>query len=599
MKTKRPAIFTVAHPLEPPSTQPASPGASETTLHLVGAQPPLAGQPYTWHIRLWQFLGCAGIVGVGFLLAEALQPGPGFGIYPWWSQALRSGNPDVLPSTTLSPTGFPLLHWYPGTGYLLLIPQSFVVLFLTLGWCGMRTFARTVDGHTPLTLFGVAMLLIGTNSGYYLRLIGSEEYSFVLLLALVAVPWLAEQVRMAELITMGSLTGLLLFVRPQTILGAFPALVMAVWRFWQTSAHWRTCLQGFACLVLTFAIGLSMVLQFNYWMTGSVFSSPYLFGNAEFQAVDHSARYLYKVLFDASAGFFSNHPLHIVGLFALVVNVCSVRRPGSERLFFAAALLCALLQIWMISGYYGWSGGAWIFGSRYLLLLSIYSVMAVLALLGNSQLPRPLRAVVFVVSVLATAYSLRRQLPLREILVFTMGSLLLVLSGYIFERTREMHTKLGERTFTEIGWAVLLFPLGYHMETAVRKIYPNLDLSNLLQLAGYGLLVCVVLLLIRGSLRMSDGLWWCPLSRKTVAVLALLLLAGAAAQVVRLREGSKLYQAAQLKEPNPRYEYINTFNIANFEADLAHPVHQWDPVIHEKAKNFLAIEKERTKIIRP
>jgi len=497
------------------------------------------------------------------------------------------------------------LHWYPGTGYLLLIPQSLVVLFFILGWCCIRTFARTVDGHTPLMLFGVAMLFIGTNSGYYLRLIGSEGYSFVLLLAIVAIPWLAEQVIIADLIAMGSLTGLLLFVRPQTILGALPAIVMAVWRFWQTSSNWRTRLQGFAFLVLTFAIGLSMVLQFNYWMTGNVFSSPYLFGNAEFKAVDNSGRYLYKVLFDAGAGFFSNHPLQIVGLLALAVNAFGLRRPFPERLFFAVALISALLQIWMISGYYGWSGGAWIFGSRYLLLLSIHSVMAILALLGSSQSPWPLRVVVFVVSVLATAHSLRRQLPFpltfgQEILIFMAGSLFLVLLGFIFERTRKIKTKLGERMFTEMGWAVLLIPLGYHVETAVRKIYPNLDLSDFLQLAGYYLLVLFILLLVRGGLRISDGLCWFPLRRKTVAFLALLLLVGAAVHVVRLREGSKFYQATQLKAPNPRYEYINSFHIENFEADLAAlTVHKWDPIIHEKAKNFLAVEKERTKIIRP
>src|SRR5207245_11790211 len=125
MKKKYNTTFHVAHPLEPPNTPPVSPRATGTTPRLAGAQRPAAGQPCRPLIkRLLQFLGFAVIAGVVFLLAEALQPGPGFAVYPRWSQALQSGNPEVLQSTTLSPLGFPLLHWYPGTGYLLLIPQS-------------------------------------------------------------------------------------------------------------------------------------------------------------------------------------------------------------------------------------------------------------------------------------------------------------------------------------------------------------------------------------------------------------------------------------------------------------------------------------------
>jgi hypothetical protein len=112
------------------------------------------------------------------------------------------------------------------------------------------------------------------------------------------------------------------------------------------------------------AVAASQIV--NRWMTGSMFLSPYVFGDAEFKSVDLLHPHPFAVLFHPWHGLLSYHPFLLVPLLLLGGSVISVLRGRSGKSgFLAPAVFVAFCaQLWIQSAWYCWWLGTDTFGMR-------------------------------------------------------------------------------------------------------------------------------------------------------------------------------------------------------------------------------------------
>ena len=326
------------------------------------------------------FMTVLGVITGSIFIAATITPGPGFIRYSQWASALVQSTPDPFESSTLSPTGFPLFHWYPGTGLFLALPTilsggavnlepsarlaSSTAILLTLASVASLLY-KIARKRLGLLLLGMLLLLVATNTGYYIRLLGSELFAFALVASVTWLAWFPKKVGNLELAGVSALASLLMTVRPQSIIMASPAMVLGLLR-WAGGRPRPQLAWVFLYFGAPVVLGLLVVFQFNQWMTGEWTRSPLYFGNGEFSSVDLSARYIGLVLFDPGSGALRYTPFVALGLCASLVPILDCRLDKPYRAFYIVSLLAGLAQIWMISGFYAWSGGARGFGSRYL-----------------------------------------------------------------------------------------------------------------------------------------------------------------------------------------------------------------------------------------
>jgi hypothetical protein len=514
------------------------------------------------------------------------------------------GTPAPLDSVTLSPTGFPLFHWYPGTAVFLALPTllsggaipleqsarlaAAAAIFLTLAACA-SLFYEIARQRVGLLLLGMALLLVATNTGYYIRLLGAELFVLALVASLVWLAWLPPQIGPVELAGLSALASLLLTVRPLSILMAAPPLVLGLLRW--ASGRPRPQL-AWACLAcgVPGALGLLVVLQVNHWMTGEWTRSPYDFGNDQFQSVALSAPYMKLVLFDPAAGVLRRTPFMALGLCALLVPILDRRLAQSYRAFYLVALLAGLAQIWIIAGYYGWPGGAWIFGSRYLNLLSLYSVMAIVHVLASERIPWALKAVVLSGAVACAAYT-ARSLGLPAPLLGALAVGATVAAWMAVSEPRPRH-RMPDMTYGCLGLSLLCLIL-YHYAWLARTQGAAVLTPPAIVLAG----VAAVVVVIAGS-----GLWSAlPRSSatKSLALCSVCTLVLGGSLVARLRVGAAAFQARELASPSPQFLYRNRFDVRNLEEDLKQAtVYKWSDEVKHAITIFLDDEKQRTAIRR-
>src|SRR5262249_48217097 len=136
------------------------------------------------------------------------------------------------------------------------------------------------------------------------------------------------------------------------------------------------------------------------------------------------------------------------------------RLEKAYRVFYLVALLAGLAQIWLIAGCYGWAGGAWIFGSRYLNLLSLYSVMATVQVLACERMTWTLQAIVLSVAVACAAYTARvLGLPYPLLGALAVGAT--AAAGLAVATPRRRH-RLPDRTYGCVGLTLLGLMLYYY-----------------------------------------------------------------------------------------------------------------------------------------
>jgi hypothetical protein len=555
---------------------------------------------------LSRVLTTLGLLAGALLIAATLHRGPGLGAYLPWASALVQGTPAPLDTITLAPTGFPLFQWYPGTGVFLALPTlvsggavplddsarlvASLAIVLTLAACAscLYTIARQRVG---LLLLGLALLLAATNTGYYIRLLGAELFALAVVAALVWLAWIPPKIGHVELVGLSALASLLLTMRPQACLMAAPALALGLLRW--GSGRPRPQL-AWACLAGggPIALGLLVVLQVHHWMTGEWTRSPYSFGNDHFQSVTLSAPYLGLVLFDPSAGLLRRTPFIALGLCAALVPILDRRLGTAYRAFYLVALLAGLAQIWVIAGSYSWAGGAWIFGSRYLNLLSLYSVMAVVHVLAGERSAWALQAVVLSAAVGCAAYTAHALgLPAPLLGVLAVGAT--AAAGLAVATPRPRH-RLSDLTYGSMGLALLGLLLYYYAGLARPQLTAVLMTPAVLvgggAAVGIGLAVAV-----RGSACPSAAA-----AAKSLAVGAVVTLVIGCSLVARLRVGAAAFQARELASPSPQFLYKNRFDVRNLEEDLKQEtVYKWPEEVKEAIRSFLDEEKRRTAIPQP
>ena len=160
-------------------------------------------------------MNVSGLIGGSALIAASLATGPGYRAYLLWASALLQGTPSPLEGATLSPTGFPLLHHYLGTGVLLALPTFFTndaisldystrfaaAIAILLTMASVTSLLHEIAGKQPgLVLLGVSLLLVATNTGYYIRLIGAELFVLALAASITWLAWMPRQIGNVELL---------------------------------------------------------------------------------------------------------------------------------------------------------------------------------------------------------------------------------------------------------------------------------------------------------------------------------------------------------------------------------------------------------------
>jgi len=545
-----------------------------------------------------------GVIAGSILIATSLERGPGLGAYLPWASALVQGSPAPITDTvTLSPTGFPLLQWYPGVGLLIALSKFLAIGFLDMqqsarvaAWIAVFTtltacaslFHHVGGKRASLLVLGLSVFLVATNTGYYIRLLGAELFAMALVATLVWLAWVPKRIGNVELAGLGALAALLMMVRPQSALMSLPALTLGLLR-WVGNAREPHRGRGLITCGLLLSIGMFVLLQVNYWMTGEWTRPAYYFGNDQFRSVYLSAPYLDLVLFDRNAGILRCTPLFVLGFLAALVHTLDGRIEKRFRAFYGVTLVAGLAQIWFVAGYYGWAGGAWIFGSRYLNLLSLYSVIALIHLLASKRATRFMKTL-FLGAAFGCAACTASLFGMRYLIAcLAIAGTAAVCAGLskirLSYNTRDL-------AYASFGLSFVIPLAYYYARTAQEQAATVLTISAL----GVGSAASAVLVPALFLTWKAIPSHWVA---KGIAALATLSLVIGVALIVRLGCGAADFQRNELASPSPRFLYINRFDIQNLEEDLkGQTVYQWPDRVHRGMINFLDDEKRQTAIRR-
>jgi len=556
------------------------------------------------------FLTVAGLVAGSILIAATLERGPGLAAYLSWAFALIQGTPDSLKSVTLSPTGFPLLHHYLGTGLFLALPSMLgggtvnleqsaklagsIAILLTLVSFASLLY-EIAKRRIGLVLLGISLLLVATNSGYYIRLLGAELFGLALVTLVTWLAWTPKTIGNLELAGLGALASLLMTVRPQSIIMASPGLALGLLR-WARGRSSPQLALAFLYFGVPVAFGLLVVFQFNHWMTGEWTRSPYYFGNDHFKSVDLSARYIGLVLFDPKAGLLRYTPFIALGLCASLVHILDRRLDTAYRAFYIISLVTGLAHIWMIAGFYAWAGGAWIFGSRHLNLLSLYGVISVVHVLASEQIGPAFKFAVLGISITCAVYTATLlNLP------YIPGAIIVGGIAVLVSLSKPLSHYTASNLVCGLFGLSLLFPLlWYYAWLAKNAWLAKVQLATILT-APVLVLACVaaVVLALAIYLLWTAFVMTSSIAAKSVALFSVLTLVIELILVANLRVGAAPFQARELESPSQQFLYINRFHVLNFEMDLQQEsVYRWPEADKQVMKNFLEDEKRRTAIKR-
>src|SRR5262245_39448211 len=556
------------------------------------------------HRDMGMRLTAIGLIAVSILIAASLARGPGMGAYRPWAAALIQSTPAPLDTYTLSPTGFPLLHWYPGTGVFVGLATLFsggalnldhsarlaasVAILLLLAF-SLSLLYEVANKKLGLAVLGVALLLSATNAGYHIRLLGAELFSMLLVASTVWLSWSPTRLRNVELAGLAALAGLLMTVRPQSLLMAAPALALGLIRWASSRPTRRQLAWAIPAAGVPLALGLLIVLQVNYWMTGEATRPAYYFGNDHFKSASLIPVYFKMVLFDPEAGLLRCTPLIALGFGATLFHIFDRGLQKPYRAFYLVFFLVGLAQIWMISGFYAWAAGAWLFGSRHLNLLSLYAVIAVVHFLASERTAWRTKAATLSVALVCAAYTaslLMVNYFVASLVVGAAAALWVSLRTPPGQNARDI-------VYACFGVSILFPVVSYYTRLAQAQLVGDHTIPVVGLACLSAILLGVTLYIIwrsfLTSLRAATG----------VALLSALTLVIGFGLVARLRVGAASFQNRNLVSPNAQFLYRNRFDIRNFENDLKQQtVYQWPDHIRETMRIFLEEEKQRTAIKR-
>jgi hypothetical protein len=576
-----------------------------------------------WGIRLIFFSG--------MLLFFICQPGPDFSKYQMWGSALKTLDPNQISSTTLSPTGFPLSHWAHGVGFIYQLPSLLtfkvinpdmgyriiaVGIFLLICFLVLNAGLRMYEADSILVVFVLGLIFVGTNAGYYFQYFASELLTLAIILV-VTLPILSRQSSLwEEMILIGSGIGLMFTIRPQAIPMLFP--VTAAFMTRRLMAYkWRETTLILLIMMLLMLLGAAQFLQFNYWMTGDYWSSHYKFGDGQFTSIDFSGRYLPLVLFSSRVGVLRFHPITLVGFFcsiaAMFISYC-YKKDLFTTVYHLVLVLVSVLEIWVVSGYYAWSGG-WSFGSRYLMpliVLLVFSIGWIISDLTQRNRYGLALGLTFLCVICAAYSSVRSFSNIYDFFASWFHGGQLVEKKYILQNIFSVTGMLGVllifcwksvsifRPFTLnqlVGFITLVFGVFFLFLLSWKWI---ISFHYKIELILVGFLFFLLwypinfdgneILVKNPSFNENYPAWLAG-----VMIITLLLMSF---RFIQFAHKAEEFRLQQLENPQPIFQYKATFHIKNFETDVrqAKSDYELPDADIDNMHRFLKAAKEKGKI---
>lgn len=136
--------------------------------------------------------------------------------------------------------------------------------------------------------------------------------------------------------------------------------------------------------VIPALVGMIEVGLNNRWMTGSFFSSPYVFGSGTFKSIDWKHPEFSAVLFHSWHGLLAYHPLYALGFIALILLILR-KKQLREKFLYISLLMILLVHLYLQSSWYVWWLGTGTFGMRRLGIGAIILIPCLIHLLAERE----------------------------------------------------------------------------------------------------------------------------------------------------------------------------------------------------------------------
>ncbi len=343
------------------------------------------------------------------LLAGSIG-GSDIGRYRAWVVALRGGDIFLIQSSVGSPLGLPLTHWSPGPGMLFVVPWLVLgnvvdanlaplvagwLSTLLFWWAYFRILAWASRGTFALTALGAGAAFLGTHAGFLSRSHASESLAIAFVALLVASAVDPDEGLVASSWTVGCSTALLVAIRSHYAVYALPALLLAAGRIFDVgfarSGIGRDSNEGarhrlVAALLLLAPLLIAVFQQgiVNRWMTGSVASSPYVFGDSVFRSINWLDPLFFPVVAHPWHGLLVYHPLYALGFVAAVI--CLIRSTSRrERILWAGAIVAVAINLWIQAAWHVWWLGTRTYGVRGMAPAAVVLVPAVVRVIADAR----------------------------------------------------------------------------------------------------------------------------------------------------------------------------------------------------------------------
>jgi hypothetical protein len=328
------------------------------------------------------------------LAVAAPSGGADLGHYLDWASASLTGDIFELQGGILSPLGVPTSQWSPGPGLVFALGK--VVLdglvdvrggALVIGALASLVFlgamllllVRAASGEGRLVLLGAGAAFLGTHAGYCVQFHSSESLGCAAAALLGVLVTAAPRPLLREGLEWGTVSALLVLLRPQYFVYVAPVLGFGVFRALRAPRGRAGALALFLAPLLV--VGLVNAFS-NRWMTGSLLHSPLVFGDPGFRSFAWTRPEILAVLANPYHGLLVYHPLYALG--GLAVTVAFVRsRSASERLVWAAVFVGVLAHLYVQSSWYVWWLGTLTFGMRGMSIAGVFLLPALVRALAG------------------------------------------------------------------------------------------------------------------------------------------------------------------------------------------------------------------------
>lgn len=315
------------------------------------------------------------------LLILTARSGPDYHHYLEWGRAALRGDIFSLESDTRSPLSVPVSQWSHGPGFIFAIPRlivgdalkeppagriagaAFSIIFYVSMW-GLLVIATR--GSRILCILGLVFTFLATHGGYYSIVHASESVS---LAAFAVLTWctvgaLRDGAGGFLCFAAGCASGLMITARAQLVPAALLCLTVCMVALWRSQRLSRTSFViSAAGLAVPFGAAVAQVALTRRWMTGSLWKSPYLFGDAQWSSVDPGSAKIYEVLFHPWHGVFLYHPAYLIGMLWLARRIWTAPTLALRAVWLAAVVICTLHLVHQ-SSWYCWWLGLGTFGGR-------------------------------------------------------------------------------------------------------------------------------------------------------------------------------------------------------------------------------------------